>query len=56
MDKRKGLALVIAVLVAIIYVGTFGLLPNFGEVSVIAFATALLGLWMVGSLCFGRRR
>jgi len=42
----------IAVVVAIIYVGTLGMLPNFGEVAAPAMASALLGLWGLGTVTF----
>jgi hypothetical protein len=54
--KRRGAALAIGVAVAVVYVGTLGMLPNFGEVAGPAFVTALLGLWALGTVTLGRRR
>jgi len=46
----------VAGVVAIIYVGTLGMLPNFGEVAAPAMASALLGLWGLGTVTLGRRQ
>jgi hypothetical protein len=56
MSKRRLAAMGIAVVVAIIYVGTLGMLPNFGEVAAPAMASALLGLWGLGTVTLGRRQ
>jgi hypothetical protein len=55
MERRKLAALAVAVLTAVVFVGTLGALPSFGEVSLPAFGIALLGLWAVGTVAFGRR-
>lgn len=55
MAFRRMLAVVLTVPVAVLFVGVLGQLPRWGETGPVALVVALLGIWAVGTVAFGRR-
>jgi hypothetical protein len=55
--QRKALAVALAVLVAVVIVGTMGTVPHWGELAAPTLGVSMLGLWVVGTVAWkpGRR-
>lgn len=56
--QRKALAVAVAVLVAVVIVGTMGTVPHWGELAAPTLGVSMLLLWVVGTLAWhpGRHR